>query len=77
MTAGIAQAVHRRERAIDLNLITFSGFVFSFGYVSQLAYYAKPFRQAAPRMALAAVKTLLAFERKNRLQIRRQRHLVR
>lgn len=44
-----------------INLITFSGFVFSFGYVSQLAYYAKPFRQAAPRMLQAAVKTLGAF----------------
>ncbi|MGO4370540.1 acyltransferase family protein [Paenibacillus sp. MCAF20] len=44
-----------------INLITFSGFVFSFGYVSQLAYYSKPFRQAAPRMLVAAVKTLAAF----------------
>jgi len=44
-----------------INLITFSGFVFSFGYASQLAYYAKPFRQAAPRMVKTAVKTLLAF----------------
>ncbi|MCC3377323.1 acyltransferase [Cohnella sp. REN36] len=50
------------ERWIDLiNLITFSGFVFSFGYVSQLAYYAKPFAAAAPRMLLTAGKTLLAF----------------
>ncbi|TJY41005.1 acyltransferase [Cohnella pontilimi] len=50
------------QRWIDfINLITFSGFVFSFGYVSQLAYYAKPLRKAAPRMAMAAVKTLLAF----------------
>lgn len=44
-----------------INLITFSGFVFSFGYVSQLAYYSKPFRHAAPRMLVAAVKTLAAF----------------
>ncbi|QGG54859.1 acyltransferase family protein [Paenibacillus sp. FSL W8-1187] len=49
-------------RIIDaVNLITFSGFVFSFGYVSRLAYYAKPLRRAAPRMLLAALKTLLAF----------------
>ncbi|QMV41054.1 acyltransferase family protein [Cohnella cholangitidis] len=50
------------QRFIDfINLITFSGFVFSFGYVSQLAYYAKPFRQAAPRLLTAALKTLMAF----------------
>jgi len=50
------------QRFIDIiNLITFSGFVFSFGYVSQLAYYAKPFRQAAPRLLMAALKTLIAF----------------
>ncbi|SEN60164.1 acyltransferase family protein [Paenibacillus sp. OV219] len=50
------------QRVIDvINLITFSGFVFSFGYVSQLAYYTKSFRQAAPRMLVAAVKTLGAF----------------
>ncbi|MNU69382.1 hypothetical protein D3C71_587650 [compost metagenome] len=44
-----------------INLITFSGFVFSFGYVSQLAYYTKPFLRAAPRMLIAALKTLIAF----------------
>jgi fucose 4-O-acetylase-like acetyltransferase len=44
-----------------INLITFSGFVFSFGYVSQLAYYSKTFRQAAPRLLSAALKALLAF----------------
>lgn len=50
------------NRWIDFfNLITFSGFVFSFGYVSQLAYYSKPFRKACPRMLAAALKTLLAF----------------
>jgi len=50
------------QRFIDvINLITFSGFVFSFGYVSQLAYYAKPFRQAAPRMLRSALKMLIAF----------------
>ncbi|MCJ8014159.1 acyltransferase [Paenibacillus sp. KQZ6P-2] len=50
------------QRIIDIiNLITFSGFVFSFGYVSQLAYYSKPFRKAAPRMVLTALKTILAF----------------
>ncbi|KGE19056.1 hypothetical protein [Paenibacillus wynnii] len=50
------------QRWIDLiNLITFSGIVFSFGYVSQLAYYTKSFRQATTRMLLAASKTLAAF----------------
>ncbi|WP_127532814.1 acyltransferase family protein [Paenibacillus kobensis] len=44
-----------------INLITFSGFVFSFGYVSQLAYYSKTFRKAAPRMLMTALKTLAAF----------------
>lgn len=44
-----------------INLWTFSGLVFSFGYVSQLAYYSKPYKLAAPRMALAALKTLIAF----------------
>ncbi len=47
---------------IDLiNLITFSGFVFSFGYVCQLAYYSKPFSEVWHRMLAAAFKTLLAF----------------
>jgi hypothetical protein len=50
------------QRIIDVvNLITFSGFVFSFGYVSQLAYYSKPFKQAAPRLLMTALKTLIAF----------------
>ncbi|REE78539.1 hypothetical protein A8990_12613 [Paenibacillus taihuensis] len=50
------------QRVIDvINLITFTGFVFSFGYVSELAYYTKTFRKAAPRMLMAAVKTLGAF----------------
>lgn len=44
-----------------INLITFSGFVFCFGYASQLAYYSKPLRHAAPRMAVAALKTLIGF----------------
>ncbi|WP_138495274.1 acyltransferase family protein [Paenibacillus pinistramenti] len=50
------------QRWIDIiNLITFSGFVFSFGYASQLAYYSKSFRRAAPRMLLTAFKMLVAF----------------
>jgi len=50
------------QRIIDfVNLITFSGFVFSFGYVSQLAYYSKSLSRSAPRMLITALKTLLAF----------------
>lgn len=43
------------------NLITFSGFLFCFGYSNQLAYYAKPFRSVVRRMAATALKTLAAF----------------
>ncbi|RCX16489.1 hypothetical protein DFP94_112109 [Fontibacillus phaseoli] len=50
------------QKWIDLiNLITFSGFVFSFGYVCQLAYYSKPLAEVWHRMLAAAFKTLLAF----------------
>lgn len=44
-----------------INLITFSGFVFSFGYVCQLAYYNKAFSKVWHRMLATAFKTLLAF----------------
>ncbi|MGP4039661.1 hypothetical protein ACTWP4_07140 [Gracilibacillus sp. D59] len=43
------------------NLITFSGFVFCFGYVCQLAYYCKPFRSVYKKMFMTGLKTLLAF----------------
>ena len=43
------------------NIVTFSGFVFSFGYVSQLAYYRKPFNQVYKKMLVTALKTLIAF----------------
>ncbi|WP_204497795.1 acyltransferase family protein [Aquibacillus albus] len=43
------------------NLITFSGFVFCFGYVCQLAYYSKPFSMVYKKMFLTGLKTLLAF----------------
>ncbi|AOZ93660.1 hypothetical protein [Paenibacillus crassostreae] len=50
------------QQFIDvINLITFSGFVFSFGYVCQLAYYSKPFSRVWHRMLVTAIKTLLAF----------------
>lgn len=43
------------------NIVTFSGFVFSFGYVSQLAYYRKTLQQAYRNMLITALKTLIAF----------------
>jgi hypothetical protein len=50
------------QRVIDVvNIVTFTGFVFSFGYVSQLAYYNKPFKVVYGRMLSTALKTLVAF----------------
>lgn len=50
------------QKFIDfINLITFSGYVFSFGYVCQLAYYSKPFSEVWYRMLATALKTLVAF----------------
>ena len=43
------------------NLITFSGFVFCFGYVCQIAYYCKPFQIVYKKMFLTGLKTLMAF----------------
>ncbi|UOQ86808.1 acyltransferase family protein [Gracilibacillus salinarum] len=43
------------------NLITFSGFVFCFGYVGQLAYYRKPFASVYKKMLMTGLKTLVAF----------------
>jgi hypothetical protein len=43
------------------NLITFSGFVFCFGYVNQLAYYSKPFSLSYKKMLITGLKTLIAF----------------
>lgn len=42
-------------------LVTFSGFVFSFGYACQLAYFAKDLRSSYRRMMATAVKPLIAF----------------
>lgn len=44
-----------------INLTTFSGFLFCFGYVCDLAYYQKSFRNAAMKMGKNAVRMLLAF----------------
>ncbi|MDF2646309.1 MAG: hypothetical protein K0Q73_2114 [Paenibacillus sp.] len=50
------------QRVIDVvNIVTFTGFVFSFGYVGQLAYYNKPFKAVYGRMLSTALKTLIAF----------------
>jgi len=43
------------------NAITFSGFVFCFGYVNRLAYFSKPFGSVYRRMLATAGKTLIAF----------------
>lgn len=43
------------------NLVTFSGFIFCFGYVNQLVYYRKSFANVYRRMLVASIKTLLAF----------------
>ncbi|MBD8068664.1 acyltransferase family protein [Bacillus sp. PS06] len=43
------------------NLITFSGFVFCFGYVNQLAYYSKPFSLVGKKMFFTGLKTIVAF----------------
>jgi hypothetical protein len=43
------------------NIITFSGFVFSFGYVCHMAYYRNPFKEVYAKMFISSVKTLIAF----------------
>jgi hypothetical protein len=43
------------------SLVTFSGFVFSFGYACQLAYFSKPLKTAYRRMLATALKPLIAF----------------
>jgi fucose 4-O-acetylase-like acetyltransferase len=42
-------------------LITFSGFVFSFGYVCQIAYFSKTLGIVYQRMLITALKPLIAF----------------
>ncbi|MBF2025192.1 MAG: hypothetical protein IGS48_00285 [Oscillatoriales cyanobacterium C42_A2020_001] len=42
-------------------LVTFSGFVFSFGYACQLAYFGKDFQSSYQRMLMTALKPLIAF----------------
>lgn len=42
-------------------LVTFSGFMFSFGYACQLAYFSKGLRASYQRMLVTALKPLIAF----------------
>ncbi|MCA9838905.1 MAG: hypothetical protein KC422_18455 [Trueperaceae bacterium] len=44
-----------------INLISFSGFLFAFGYGTFLAYFQKPFSQIWQRLLISGLKTLLAF----------------
>lgn len=42
-------------------LVTFSGFMFSFGYACQLAYFSKGLAASTQRMLITALKPLVAF----------------
>lgn len=44
-----------------INLTTFSGFLFCFGYVCDLAYYQKNFKSAAWKMSKNVIRMLIAF----------------
>lgn len=44
-----------------INLTTFPGFLFAFGFACNYAYFSKSFIKAVPRMIKTAVKMLLAF----------------
>lgn len=44
-----------------INLITFSGFVFAFGYVCNKSYFEKQFKTVAPKMLMGACKMLAAY----------------
>lgn len=52
-------AVKSLVRLIDL--WSFPGFLFAFGYVAEIAYFRHPFIKAWPRMIRAALRCLLAF----------------
>lgn len=43
-----------------INIITFSGFMFSFGYVSQIAYLKKEFKDVYKNMLMGSLKALVA-----------------
>lgn len=44
-----------------INLTTFSGFIFAFGYVSYHAYLTKPYKAVAARILLNSVRLLIAY----------------
>lgn len=44
-----------------INLTTFSGFVFCFGYVGETAYFQKDWREAAVKMGKNVLRILIAF----------------
>lgn len=44
-----------------INLTTFSGFLFCFGYAAECSYYRRSWREGAVRMGKNAVRLLLAF----------------
>lgn len=56
------EGVGTQKQLVNLiNLTTFSGFLFCFGYVSELAYYRKDFKTAAWKMGKNAVRMVIAF----------------
>lgn len=44
-----------------INVVSFSGFVFVFGYTSMLAYYTKPYKSIVKKVIWATGKMLVAF----------------
>jgi fucose 4-O-acetylase-like acetyltransferase len=47
--------------SVYVNLTTFSGFYFAFGYSSEIAYFSKEYSNVKKRMLITALKLLLAF----------------
>lgn len=58
---GIEDRGVQKYLADGINLTTFSGFLFCFGYVCKLAYYQKGYKDGMWKMAKNAVRLLLAF----------------
>lgn len=44
-----------------VNLVSFSGYLFAFGYANYFAYFRRDFGSVWPRMLMTALKTLMAF----------------
>jgi len=47
--------------SLYVNLTTFSGFLFAFGYVCEIAYFRKELCDVKPKMIKTIVKTLFSF----------------